>query len=569
MLRRRNRKTIRPATLVLDPASFPPVYAKPRPATFEPLERRVLLSVSSSSLAGPQTVGFQRVYEEIFDGTVDGTTTETIAAVGTASFNGAGGLTEYDDNDGLGSMTQNFISISNTNGVKNYGGITTNSTGSATTTFSPAYVSIPATLTAGTTYTAVYTGTVVTSGANSTTNSGVFNYSVELASDSTQSITVPAGTFNCYQINVSITATVNGVTETPTNSTDYFAASIGKVESTNISTTGSGSNITHNTSMEELTGSSIATLTPSQLAFTGAPDTEIVGLPSATPFTVAVEDADGNTVATDSSEVTVALTAPDGATLGGTTAVAAVSGIATFSDLTVDQTGTYTLTATDGTLTSALSPSFTVVNATPNFATLTNGALTVMGTAGNDTISLTTSGSTLTATLNGVALNFPLASVTSIDVEGEAGDDLITLGDGIIGSSVQGGPGDDTIMGGPGNDTIGGGAGNDSLSGGPGDDSIKGGAGDDLLAGGKGNDTLLGGLGNDTLRGALGDDSLNGGAGTNQLYGGQGNNVFYCVNGTDDQIFVGAATNDSLIYSPSDNYIIESGTIPPGNITLA
>ncbi len=208
------------------------------------------------------------------------------------------------------------------------------------------------------------------------------------------------------------------------------------------------------------------------------------------------------------------------------------------------------------------------------FATLTSGNLLVEGTSGDDVITLQTDGSgNLTATLNGVtSQNFTVSQITSVDVEAGAGNDSVTIESSMpatLGVSVQGGPGDDTVVGGPGNDTIGGGAGNDSLSGGPGDDSIKGGAGDDTLAGGKGNDTLFGSLGNDLLRGGLGDDSLNGGAGTNQLYGGQGNNTFYCVNGTDDQIFAGAATNDSLIYGTNDNYIIESGAIAPGNITLA
>jgi uncharacterized repeat protein (TIGR03803 family) len=204
--------------------------------------------------------------------------------------------------------------------------------------------------------------------------------------------------------------------------------------------------------------------------------------------------------------------------------------------------------------------------------TLSNGVLTVNGTNDDDIITLTSDGTNVTATLNGTASQpFPLSSTTSITVNGLAGNDLITIEPSMpstLGVSVQGGPGDDTITGGPGNDILGGGAGNDSISGGPGDDSIKGGAGDDTLAGGKGNDTLFGSLGNDVLRGGLGDDSLNGGAGTNQMYGGQGNNTFYAVNGTADQIFAGAATNDFLIYRASDSPIVESGAIPPGNTTL-
>ncbi len=208
----------------------------------------------------------------------------------------------------------------------------------------------------------------------------------------------------------------------------------------------------------------------------------------------------------------------------------------------------------------------------PPIGTLTNGALTINGTNGDDTITLTSDGTNVIATLNGTASQpFPVSGITSITVNGLAGNDNITIESSMpatLGVSVQGGPGDDTITGGPGNDTLGGGAGNDSIAGGPGDDSIKGGQGDDTLAGGKGNDTLFGSLGNDILRGGLGDDSLNGGAGTNQMYGGQGNNTFYAVNGTADQIFAGAATNDFLIYSTADSPIVESGVIPAGNQTL-
>jgi len=310
-----------------------------------------------------------------------------------------------------------------------------------------------------------------------------------------------------------------------------------------------------------------------QLAFAAVPPSgDIAGL--STSATVDVEDSLGNIVSTDNSTVILALgSGPTGATLSGTTSIAAVNGVATFSNLIFNTGGSYTLTATDGSLTSATSSSFTISAPVASFATLANGALVVNGTSGDDTITLASDGTNVTASLNGTTSDpFAISSITSITVNGNAGNDSITVESNMpasLGVSGQGGPGDDTVMGGPGNDTLGGGLGNDSISGGPGDDSIKGGAGDDVLAGGKGNDTLFGSLGNDTLRGALGDDSLNGGAGTNQLYGGQGNNTFYCVNGAADQIFAGAATNDFLIYGSNDNYIIESGVIPPGNITLA
>lgn len=204
------------------------------------------------------------------------------------------------------------------------------------------------------------------------------------------------------------------------------------------------------------------------------------------------------------------------------------------------------------------------------FATLTNGALQVEGTTGNDTIALTTSGTTLTATLNGVASSpFALASITSIDVEGNAGADLITLGPGVPSASVQGGPGADTITASDaGNDILGGGKGKDSITAGSGNNLIHGGMGADTLIGGSGNDTMFGGLGADVIRAGSGEDVINGGAGTNQMYGGSEATTFYAENGTADQIFAGSAANDSLFYSASDNYVIESGSIPTENIAL-
>ena len=204
------------------------------------------------------------------------------------------------------------------------------------------------------------------------------------------------------------------------------------------------------------------------------------------------------------------------------------------------------------------------------FATLTNGALVVDGTAGSDTITLQTDGSgNLTATLNGqTSESLPLSQIASIDVEGEAGSDTITLGAGVPAASVQGGRGKDIINGGAGDDTLAGGRGADVITAGSGNDLLRGGRGADSLVAGSGNDTLLGGADDDTLHGGAGDDLLNGNAGTNKLRGGAGNNTFYAVSGTDDQIFVGSAANDSLFYGAGDQFVIESGSIPPGNQTL-
>jgi hypothetical protein len=83
------------------------------------------------------------------------------------------------------------------------------------------------------------------------------------------------------------------------------------------------------------------------LAFAQDPTAALVGAVIAPAVTVNVLDDLGNICTHDNStSVTVALTTPGGATLGGTLTVTAVAGVATFDDLIVDTAGTYTLTAT-------------------------------------------------------------------------------------------------------------------------------------------------------------------------------------------------------------------------------
>jgi hypothetical protein len=184
----------------------------------------------------------------------------------------------------------------------------------------------------------------------------------------------------------------------------------------------------------------------------------------------------------------------------------------------------------------------------PSFASLSGGALTVSGTSGDDDIILQTSGGYLTATLNGVtSAPFALSSITSIDVEAGAGNDIVTLTAGVPGSSVQGGPGADTIQGGSGNDTLGGGKGGDFILGGPGDDVIHGGAGNDSIGGGQGNDLLYGGLGNDTITGGAGNDTIVGGAGENVLHGGAGDDALLAINGSPDTLYGGAGNDTAHI----------------------
>src|SRR5207244_3976917 len=93
------------------------------------------------------------------------------------------------------------------------------------------------------------------------------------------------------------------------------------------------------------------------LVFGQQPTNTVAGQSITPAVTVQVVDKLGSVVTTDNSNVTVAIgTNPGNATLSGTLTVAAVNGVATFSNLSLNKTGAgYTLAASDGTLTGASS----------------------------------------------------------------------------------------------------------------------------------------------------------------------------------------------------------------------
>ena len=121
----------------------------------------------------------------------------------------------------------------------------------------------------------------------------------------------------------------------------------------------------------------------------------------------------------------------------------------------------------------------------------------VNGTAGNDRISVVSSGSSVV--VNGLAAQTRIegidAGVDHLVVNGGAGDDIISA------SGLRAGQVNLTINGGDGNDTITGSAGNDIIIGGHGSDVASMGAGDDTFVWnpGDGSDTVDGGAGKDML----------------------------------------------------------------------
>lgn len=121
----------------------------------------------------------------------------------------------------------------------------------------------------------------------------------------------------------------------------------------------------------------------------------------------------------------------------------------------------------------------------PATVSFVNGVLTVTGTSGNDTITVSQGAGTIVA--EGRA--FKAAAVKTVVVSGGAGNDTIIDNSG-RGAFLYGGTGNDTIYGNGGDDKIYGGAGNDTLYGGDGNDVVWGGGGQDAVNGGAGSNTV-------------------------------------------------------------------------------
>jgi hypothetical protein len=100
-----------------------------------------------------------------------------------------------------------------------------------------------------------------------------------------------------------------------------------------------------------------------KLAFLQQPTTTKSGLAITPAVTVQIQDQFGNLEATDNTDsvVLAIATNPSSGTLSGTLTQTASGGIATFSNLSINNAGTgYTLKATSGTLTSATSSAFNI-----------------------------------------------------------------------------------------------------------------------------------------------------------------------------------------------------------------
>src|SRR5439155_282826 len=146
------------------------------------------------------------------------------------------------------------------------------------------------------------------------------------------------------------------------------------------------------------------------LAFTVEPAGGTANAALAPPVQVTAQDAFGNRDTAYVATVTVALAAnPGGATLSGTTSIAAIAGVATYSTLRLDKVGTgYTLTATASGLTSATSMLFNIVA-----GTISPSLSTVSASPGAITASTGAAASTITVTAKDASDN-PIAGATAV-----------------------------------------------------------------------------------------------------------------------------------------------------------
>ena len=200
--------------------------------TVEALEERRLLSVTAAQLAASLLKGTTWTYKSTTGSTSVTTTTKVIGAAKVGKIN----CTEVDATVKTSTgttTTKSYFNLNSKLGLLLYK-ISASSTNSGFSTTivdtpNPYNVVYPVSLTAGKTYSYKWSDVSTTSltgipGSTKQTLSVAF--SAKLISDKTVKVTVPAGTFSCYQIQTTTKTTVNGKTTTATQ-TNYISPTVG------------------------------------------------------------------------------------------------------------------------------------------------------------------------------------------------------------------------------------------------------------------------------------------------------------------------------------------------------
>jgi hypothetical protein len=163
---------------------------------------------------------------------------------------------------------------------------------------------------------------------------------------------------------------------------------------------------------------------------------------------------------------------------------------------------------------------------------------TVLGTAGDDVIRITTGPTGALSVRVNDRIELLDVGLSSVSIDAGSGNDTV-IADPAVTTRLL-------ITGSGGEDTIVGGSGNDELSGANGKDRILGGAGNDYLLGGAHNDYLNGQSGNDRCSGGGAKDRIIGDSGADWLLGGNGNDVLFAADGGERDSVSGHAGTDTL-----------------------
>lgn|GEM_PF-4538334 len=195
----------------------------------ERLESRQLLSASVSATTLNPTFKTGEVWTYQVSGGITGTETQTV--IGAATFNNAS-TTEVDQNNNftapssITSTVKSYLAFTS-DGLINYGNVTSTSGITTTNTLTPAQVQFPETLTVGSPFTQTVTENSVSQPSGQTTNTSI-TQTTTLVTGNAESVTVPAGTYNAFEVDVTTgTTTVRF----------WFAPNVGLVKAIIPSTT--------------------------------------------------------------------------------------------------------------------------------------------------------------------------------------------------------------------------------------------------------------------------------------------------------------------------------------------
>ena len=205
---------------------------------------------------------------------------------------------------------------------------------------------------------------------------------------------------------------------------------------------------------------------------------------------------------------------------------------------TVTLTAGGTVNLTNAIATSASGVTTTGDDTISGTAALITGATTINGGAGQDGLSVTGAGGTVTLTNVASVESLTMASATAASTVTAVPTSVTAITASAFGDTITASATATVITGGVGNDNITGGAGNDNINGAAGNDTIAGAAGTNTLSGGDGDDSITSGSLTDIIDAGTGIDSVTllTGAYTaaSTIAGGTGSgDVLVMVNATD------------------------------------